>query len=70
MKTKHTYHIYIYSYCCGGLHSLETDLEYTGSKTGAIQRAREEKKYLHDSGKCRLTLYYRIYDFNTEQYIK
>lgn len=68
MKRQHTYHIYIYSNACG-LHSLETDFEYTGTKTGAIQEAREAKRHLHDFGICRLPLHYDIYDFDTEQYI-
>lgn len=68
MKQQHTYHIYIYSNACG-LHSLETEFEFTGSKTGAIQKAREEKKHLHETGKCKLPMGYDIYDFDIGQYI-
>lgn len=62
MKTKHTYHIYIYSYCCGGLHSLERMTYHVGSKSGAIKKAREEKKNVD----CRLPLHYEIVEVTSD----
>lgn len=69
MKKNHTYHIYIYSNALG-LHSLEADFEFTGSKTGAIQKAREAKKHLSEYGICGLPMRYDVYDFDTEEYIR
>lgn len=55
MKQQHTYNIYIYSNV-GGLHSLERMTYHVGSKSGAIKKAREEKKNVD----CRLPLHYEI----------
>lgn len=68
MKKEHTYHIYIYSNV-GGLHTLQKDFEFTGSKTGAIKIAKEEKKHMKDYGICQLPMHYSIYDFDIEEYL-
>lgn len=56
---KKTYQIDIYSNACG-LHCLQKHLEFTGTKTGAIKKAREEKKLLKENGICNLPLQYKI----------
>lgn len=69
MKKQRNYHIYVYSNVCG-LHTLEKEFEFVGSKTGAIRKAREAKKNLKDFGICKLPMSYDVYDFEAEEYVR
>lgn len=59
MKQQHNYLIRVYA--CAGFWILKDECEYTGTKTGAIKKARERKKFVFENI-SQLTLRYEVYE--------